>query len=92
MTISSPAPRATAASGSSGLIEFFRHHGAWAPGAKLFRRIQFRSKALIILAVLVLPLLLLGWNYFSDKAADSESTSEEREGLDDARGGECCPC
>ncbi|WP_341888042.1 methyl-accepting chemotaxis protein [Variovorax sp. YR752] len=71
--------------GSGGLIEFFRHHGAWAPGVKLFRRIQFRAKAMIILSVLVVPVLVLGWNYFGDKAAAIDFTSKELEGVDYAR-------
>jgi methyl-accepting chemotaxis protein len=85
MSMTSPAPRAAAVGGSNGLIEFFRHHGAWAPGVKLFRRIQFRAKAAIILAVLFLPLLVLGWNYFGDKAAAIEFTAKELHGTEYAR-------
>jgi methyl-accepting chemotaxis protein len=70
---------------SSGLIEFFRHHGAWAPGVKLFRRIQFQTKALIILAMLTLPVGVLGWNYFIDKADAIAFTHKEREGVAYAR-------
>ncbi|HNW64243.1 MAG TPA: methyl-accepting chemotaxis protein [Piscinibacter sp.] len=70
---------------SGGLIEFFRHHGAWAPGVKLFRRIQFQSKALIILAMLSLPVGVLGWNYFIDKADAIAFTQKEREGVAYAR-------
>lgn len=85
MSMSSSAPRAAAAGGSSGLIEFFRHHGAWAPGVKLFRRIQFRAKAVIILVVLVVPLLVLGWNYFGDKAVAIAFTTKELHGTEYAR-------
>ncbi|WP_374364720.1 methyl-accepting chemotaxis protein [Piscinibacter sp.] len=64
-----PSPAAAASRESaSGLIEFFRHHGAWAPGVKLFRRLQFRTKAAIILAALLIPLLtLLGFQWTSSK-------------------------
>ena len=63
----SPAAAASRES-ASGLIEFFRHHGAWAPGVKLFRRLQFRTKAAIILAALLIPLLtLLGFQWTSSK-------------------------
>jgi methyl-accepting chemotaxis protein len=85
MSMSSSAPRAATAGGSGGLIEFFRHHGAWAPGVKLFRRIQFRAKAAIILAVLVLPVGVLGWNYFGDKAAAIDFTAKELDGTAYAR-------
>ncbi len=85
MSISSTAPGAAASGGSGGLIEFFRHHGAWAPGVKLFRRLQFRAKAAIILAVLVVPLAVLGWHYYGDKAAAIEFTAKERDGTAYAR-------
>ena len=82
-SVSSPQYAERAA--SSGLIEFFRHHGAWAPGVKLFRRIQFQTKALIILAMLSLPVGVLGWNYFIDKADAIAFTQKEREGVAYAR-------
>jgi methyl-accepting chemotaxis protein len=41
---------------------FFAHHGLWAPGVRLFRRLRFMTKALIISLAFLLPLLgLLGW-------------------------------
>lgn len=41
---------------------FFAYHGVWAPGIRLFRRLSFKAKSVIIAAVIVLPLLvLLGW-------------------------------
>jgi methyl-accepting chemotaxis protein len=61
--------------------EFFRYHGAWAPGVRLFRRIGFRAKALVISAAFVLPLAVLGWNYFADKAASIEFSAKERLGV-----------
>ena len=38
---------------------FFRHHGLWAPGVRLFRRLGFRVKAALISVVLLMPVLLL---------------------------------
>jgi methyl-accepting chemotaxis protein len=41
---------------------FFSHHGLWAPGVRLFRRLTFTSKAVIISLAFMLPMLgLLGW-------------------------------
>ncbi|MBT9502600.1 MAG: cache domain-containing protein [Burkholderiaceae bacterium] len=41
---------------------FFSHHGAWAPGVRLFRRLRFASKAIIISIAFMVPMLgLLGW-------------------------------
>ena len=41
---------------------FFAHHGVWAPGVRLFRRLRFSAKAMIISLAFVVPLLgLIGW-------------------------------
>ncbi|WP_247664197.1 methyl-accepting chemotaxis protein [Ideonella alba] len=46
---------------------FFAHHGIWAPGVRLFRRLSFATKALIISFACVLPLLaLLVWQLFNE--------------------------
>jgi methyl-accepting chemotaxis protein len=56
-TVQVHAPRPSASSDG-----FFAHHGIWAPGVRLFRRLRFTSKAVIISLAFVLPLLgLLGW-------------------------------
>ncbi len=77
-----PSPAAAASRESaSGLIEFFRHHGAWAPGVKLFRRLQFRAKAAIILTALLIPLLtLLGFQWTSSQER-IEVARAERDGV-----------
>jgi methyl-accepting chemotaxis protein len=55
-----PAAREGAADG------FFAYHGAWAPGVRLFRRLRFSAKALIISLAFTLPfLLVLGWQQVS---------------------------
>jgi methyl-accepting chemotaxis protein len=64
---------------------FFSYHGIWSPGIRLFRNINFRSKALIISAVFLLPIGLLGWNYFTAQAANIEFSSKERVGIVYAR-------
>ena len=68
-----------------GLLEFFRHHGAWAPGVKLFRRIQFNTKAAIISAVFLAPTAVLGWSYFSTAATNIAFSAKERQGVEYAR-------
>jgi methyl-accepting chemotaxis protein len=46
---------------------FFAHHGFWAPGVRLFRKLSFATKALIISLAFVLPFLgLLGWQLMAD--------------------------
>ncbi|ACB34433.1 methyl-accepting chemotaxis sensory transducer [Leptothrix cholodnii SP-6] len=56
-TLSAPDNRPPA--GDAG---FFAHHGLWAPGVRLFRRLRFMSKATIISLAFTLPLLgVLSW-------------------------------
>jgi methyl-accepting chemotaxis protein len=64
-----------------GLAEFFRYHGLWAPGVRLFRRIDFKSKALVISLVFVLPMAWVSWQYFGDKASAIDFSSKERQGV-----------
>ena len=63
------------------LREFFRYHGLWAPGVRLFRRIGFRSKAIVLTIVFLIPISLLSWQYFQDKAATIAFTRAERVGV-----------
>lgn len=81
-----PAPNARPASDTDArrrrLRDFFRYHGPWAPGVRLFRRIGFQAKASILTAVFLVPIVLLSWQYFGDKAATIEFTRAERVGVD----------
>jgi methyl-accepting chemotaxis protein len=55
-----------AKSRDNGKNGFFAHHGVWAPGVRLFRRLRFSAKALIISLVFTLPLLaVLVWQLVS---------------------------
>jgi len=72
---------ATARPPASGLIEFFRHHGLWAPGVRLFRRMRFAAKASVVSAVFLIPVITLGVSVFSDKAAAIAFASKERDGV-----------
>jgi methyl-accepting chemotaxis protein len=67
------------------VTRFFRYHGIWAPGVRLFRAIGFRAKAMIITLVFMLPIGWLAYNYFSDKAAAIDFSASEREGVAYAR-------
>jgi methyl-accepting chemotaxis protein len=63
------------------MSEFFRYHGLWSPGVRLFRSIGFRSKALVITTVFLVPILLLSWNYFSNQKASIDFSAKERLGV-----------
>jgi methyl-accepting chemotaxis protein len=38
------------------MLEYFRHQGIWSPGVKLFRTLQFRTKALWVSVAFLMPL------------------------------------
>ncbi|MGS0755239.1 hypothetical protein ACVBEH_11365, partial [Roseateles sp. GG27B] len=46
---------------------YFTHHGPWAMGIRLFRMLQFSSKAAIISAVFLLPLALVSVSLWQAK-------------------------
>jgi methyl-accepting chemotaxis protein len=60
---------------------FFRYHGVWAPGVRVFRSIGFRAKAAVISAIFLVPLVFLAWQYFGDKAAAIGFSAAERVGV-----------
>jgi methyl-accepting chemotaxis protein len=64
---------------------FFRHHGAWAPGIRLFRAISFRSKALVISAVFMVPIVWLAFAYYNVKTAAVAFSAKELVGVAYAR-------
>ena len=65
----------------SGGPDFFRYHGLWAPGVRLFRNLGFAGKAAIISVVFLLSVIVLGWNYFPSVNEQIRSTRTEREGV-----------
>ena len=60
---------------------YFRHHGIWAPGVRLFRRLGFKSKAAWISAVFLVPLGLLAWAYLVASQSTIEFARHERAGV-----------
>jgi methyl-accepting chemotaxis protein len=66
----------------SGLFEFFRYHGLWAPGVRLFRRLSFRGKAALITLAFLVPIAVLGWSYHAAKADLIGRSAQERVGLE----------
>ena len=60
---------------------FFRHHGIWALGVRLFRTLQFRSKALIVSVTFVLPILVLAASLWSSTQETINFAAKERAGV-----------
>jgi methyl-accepting chemotaxis protein len=75
-----PGP-ARAGDDGGAVARFFRYHGVWAPGVRLFRAIGFHGKALVISLAFLLPIAWLGLNYFQDKQADIRFSADERVGV-----------
>ena len=76
-----PASESTSPARAGLFGDFFRYHGAWAPGVRLFRAVGFRTKAFLISAAFAVPLLVLSWQYFSSAAEQIGFTRQEREGV-----------
>jgi methyl-accepting chemotaxis protein len=60
---------------------FFEHHGVWAPGVRLFRALQFKTKALIISATFLLPVALLSASLWSSSQEIVDFAVKERAGV-----------
>jgi len=66
------APQSEPASASA-----FHAHGIWTPGVVLMRRIAFRSKALLICALFLLPIAMLGHGFLTRLQDDIEFSRRE---------------
>ena len=66
---------------SPGVGGFFRYHGVWALGVRLFRKLDFPAKAAIISVAFLIPLLVLAWSYASAYFADEDFVQAERHGV-----------
>ena len=61
--------------------DFFKYHGIWAPGVRLFRQLTFGAKAAIISAVFLIPLLQLGWLFVKGNLEVEDFAAKERQGV-----------
>lgn len=60
---------------------FFTHHGPWAFGVKLFRKLNFSSKAGLISLVFLAPLVLLAGAYLQNSQESIDFATRERAGV-----------
>ena len=63
------------------LLGFFAHHGVWAPGVRLFRRLTFRSKAILISVVFLMPTVALSLQYARQSTASLRSNENAQVGI-----------
>ena len=66
-------------------FDFFRYHGVWSPGVRLFRRMRFVGKAAVICAVFLLVLAQLSFLFLRASNRDVEKSERELAGLAVAR-------
>ncbi|PZP29102.1 MAG: hypothetical protein DI603_17985 [Roseateles depolymerans] len=67
---------------SPGTADFFRFHGVWAPGVRLFRRINFATKASLVSVVFLVPLILLLVAYLKNVHETVVFAEEEKAGIE----------
>ncbi len=60
---------------------FFQFHGIWAPGVRAFRRLMFRSKAVLIMLAMAVPTVLLGTVFIQARLETIETAELERLGV-----------
>ena len=61
--------------------EFFRYHGFFSPGVRLFRTIGFKQKSFLIGLAFVIPLLIMLLFLWKAARDQIDSTRSEREGI-----------
>ena len=80
-----PAAPMSMPAGAAAGADYFRYHGLWAPGVRLFRAVGFRAKALIISTTFALPLALVTSHYWTQVHGAIEFSAKERDGVAYAR-------
>jgi methyl-accepting chemotaxis protein len=75
-----PAAASSASAAKNG-SDFFRYHGTWAPGVRLFRQMGFKAKAAVVSACFLLPIAVLSAAWFAKESSDIDFSSKERAGV-----------
>ena len=60
---------------------FFQHHGVSAPGVRIFRKLQFSTKAMIVSVMFLLPILLLAASLLTSTQETIDFAVKERAGV-----------
>jgi len=60
---------------------FFRFHGPWAPGVRLFRKLAFPAKALLVSVGFLIPLVMLLIAYLKNVQSTLDATRQEMAGV-----------
>ena len=46
---------------------FFRYHGLWSPGVRVFRNLRFAAKASLIALAFILPMTVVSYYWFKSQ-------------------------
>ena len=66
---------------TTGVVNFFAHHGIWAPGVRLLRKVSFTSKAMFVCLAFLVPIGLLLVAFLQTIQETLKSTSDKRAGV-----------
>ena len=61
--------------------DFFRYHGPMAFGVRLFRHLDFKTKAGLISAAFAIPIALLSWNFYTTEQRERDAVLLEMAGM-----------
>ena len=61
---------------------FFAFHGPMAPGVRMMRSLSLPAKAALVVAAFLLPIVVLGWFYWSNAGGQIEFAAQERRGAE----------
>ena len=70
---------------AAGGNDFFRYHGVWSPGVRLFRNLRFKTKALVVSISFAVPLALVGYHWFTAQSEAIAFSVKERLGIEYAQ-------
>ena len=76
------ARKAKVSTAAAAAVGFFRHHGVWAPGVRLFRRVDFKAKACFISAVFAIPIAFLAWQFYLNGQQARDAATLEMSGIE----------
>ena len=63
------------------LENFFAFHGLWAPGVRMFRHLTFRSKAILISVIFLIPIMALSVQYGQQSTKQLRSNENAKVGI-----------
>jgi methyl-accepting chemotaxis protein len=79
------APASPTNDATPGRGDFFRYHGVWSPGVRLFRNLRFYTKAWIVSLAFAVPLAIVSVQWFVAQSEAIAFAAKERLGVEYAQ-------